>query len=122
MDFRKVRNSIDSVVMDYAIHRITSEDLVDNIVSILIVDEWDGTSSRFWDDLNRDLENPAYRRAYRLAQWNIVWRDRAVNTWRTLRRTLTRRDYTNTIELVRDLRGVFPGLSIAAAAWIVRGK
>lgn len=23
MDFRKVRNSIDSVVMDYAIHRVT---------------------------------------------------------------------------------------------------
>lgn len=101
MNLQKIRNSVESVVADVESGFATPDMAVDNIVSIFIVEQWDGTRGRLDID---DLTDEDFR---------------IVTNWLVL----NRRPYGfSQIALIRDLRGVFPGLSIAAAAWIVRGK
>jgi hypothetical protein len=101
MKLVNLRNGIESAVSDNINGLITKGQLVDHLLSMFVVEAWDTSRTRVdYEDLTDD--------EFRLiTEWLI----------------LNRRDYNlHQIALIKDLREVFPGLSLLAASYFVRGK
>lgn len=100
----QIRNSVNSVLGDLAKGYIGFSDAQDAIDSIFLVEEWTHKSG---EQLRvEDLTDREFRI---IGQWLIKERNHTV--------------YRNSqIRLVRELREMFPGLSIMAAKYLVIGK
>lgn len=100
----QIRNSVNSVLGDFAKGYIGFSDAQDAIDSIFLVEEWTHKSG---EQLRvEDLTDREFRI---IGRWLIKERNRTV--------------YRNSpFRLMRELREMFPGLSLLAAKYLVIGK
>lgn len=100
----QIRNSVNSVLNDFSMGRIDFSDATDAIDSIFLVEEWDHHEGE-----QLRIESLTDREFRIIGEWLIKERNHVVYR-------------NNRIRLIRELREVFPGLSLLACKYLVMGK